>query len=696
LAYPDWRFKVAQANRMTAKVPVPTTRYQAYWLWVMCLIGLDYFSTLGYQPSIAFQAAGRLAPLATVVVVLVTLLAALPVYWHLSAWSPNGQGSIGMLERLVHGWKGKTLILILMGFAGTNFVFTRTFSAADAAVHLVQNPNRHWQTILESMSAAGAGARPMMDHPVWQKLVDLWDKQMVATVVLLVLGFFFWAVFRHGFTRQVIQLSVVVVGVYLILNIVVIGSGLNYLATHLDLLQNWYADVWAGRWQLADDGSRAAPSWWMMAGVCLLLFPKMALGLSGFEMSMIVMPLVKGDSMDIPTNPAGRIRNTRKLMLTATLIMSAYLLSSSLVTSVLIPPSAFATDGLAADRALAYVAHGGALVNGDGADQINPLFGQHFGTLYDISTVVILCLAGAAVTICLRDLIPPYLQRLGMELQWAKAIGVILYVFNIVKVAVTIMFRANVNAQRGAYSTSVLILMASASVAGVIDRYRAGNMRTLSGRGPWPYFLIAGLFLATAIDIMIARPEGFQIPLWSIVVIVIVSMVSRAIRTTELRFQGFQFVDEQSRFLWESMEYLEFPVLVPHRPGRRSLEIKEQEIRRRHRLTPDVPIVFIESVLGDPSEFYQLPLMEVMQEEGRFTIRISRCTSIAHAIAAVALELSKVGKPPEIHFGWSDENPVVANLNFVLFGQGNVPWMVRELIRKAECRPEKQPRIVIG
>jgi hypothetical protein len=141
---------------------------------------------------------------------------------------------------------------------------------------------------------------------------------------------------------------------------------------------------------------------------------------------------------------------------------------------------------------------------------------------------------------------------------------------------------------------------------------------------------------------------------------------------------------------------LEFPILVPHRPGRHSLVAKEEMIRRRHRLSADVPLVFIEVLLGDASEFYQSPLLEVIQEDERFIIRIRRCASVAHVLAAAALELSKTGKPPEIHFGWSNETPIAANLSFLLFGQGNVPWMVRDLIRKAEPYEERRPPVVIG
>ena len=642
----------------------PSTRvfepphHQSFWLWVMCLTGVDYFSTLGYQPSIAFEAVGLLAPLATIVLIGVTLGCALPVYSRVAEESPLGHGSISMLERLLHGWTAKFLVLILLGFAATDFVITQTLSAADAAEHLIHNP-------------FFSDAPPIL------------QSQMFLTMALLVM---LGAMFLRGF-KEVIAVAVVIVGFYLLLNIIVIGSGLSYLIFHPSWVTSWYQSVLAGDWHMEHGGPKGG----LFAAIaaCLIYFPKLALGLSGFETGVAVMPLVRGDHHDDPHHPLGRIRNTKKLLATAAIIMSFMLMGSSIVTAMLIHPRALVTEGLAANRALAYVAHG------DTVAYVNPMFGEIFGTIYDLSTVSILWFAGASAMSGLLNLVPRYLPRFGMAPRWAEAVRGLVILFTIINLVVTWIFDASVVKQGGAYATGVLVLMTSGGVAVVIDDWRKRTGRWFQ-RLHWGYFAATLIFLYTTIAIVIEKPDGIKIAGAFVLAVLVFSIISRTRRSTELRFEKFEFVDETSRFLWDALRHLEFPVLVPHRPGHHTIAEKDEKIRRVHRLGPKTPIVFVEATVGDPSEFHHNPMIEVTEEDERFVLRLTRCASVAHAVATVALELSKTGKPPEIHFGWSGESPLAANLSFLLFGEGNEPWLVRELILKAERDPDKQPRVIIG
>jgi hypothetical protein len=107
--------------------------------------------------------------------------------------------------------------------------------------------------------------------------------------------------------------------------------------------------------------------------------------------------------------------------------------------------------------------------------------------------------------------------------------------------------------------------------------------------------------------------------------------------------------------------------------------------------------LFVQASLGDPSEFYQQPLLEIDEEQGLEVVRVSKCVSISHVLAALCLALCRPGgRPPEVIFGWSNERPLAANLNFLLLGEGNIPWMVKELVRHAVPDVRNQPRILIG
>jgi hypothetical protein len=680
---------------MTRAHPPTSPHIQAPWVAVLCVVALDYLSTLGYQPSLAFRAGGLLAPLATVVVVLVTLLAALPVYLYVAGQSPHGGGATALLERLVPGWRGKLLILIVLGFIATDFIFTRTFSAAAAAEHLVHNPQPEWQGLLDRVAYTGTEWGKSFDHPAAVWLAAHSNKRLAVTLVLLLASSALGLAFFRGFSRGMLRLVVVVVAVFLLLNAVVIGSGLAYLASHPEVVTEWWHRVWAGDWQQPGAPHRPPQDAWSLAAACFAMFPKLALGLSGFELTMIVMPVVRGRPGDDPRRPVGRIRDTRKLLVAAALLGSIALLASAFVTSLLVPPAAFAPDGDATHRALAYLAHGESLATGGPATNLNPLFGPWFGSLYDCSAVTILCLAGMSVSIGLRDLVPPYLHRLGMELDWSLRLGALLFGFTVVKLLVTVYFQADLDSQRDAYATAVLALLTAAALACALQRRHSV---TATGRHPVPFMFGAfavGFAIASIITVW-GRPAGLSIASMFIVLIVASSMVSRGLRSTELRFQGFEYVNDESQFLWQSLRTMDFPVLVPHCPGRHCLAEKEAAIRARHRLPPEMPVVFVEVTLGDASGFYHLPLLEVTQEDGRFVIRIERCASVAHVLAAVALELSKESIPPELHFGWSHESPLTANLHFVLFGHGNVPWMVQYLLSRAEPDASRRPRVVIG
>lgn len=671
--------------------------YRTAWPWVLCVIGLDYLSTLAYQPSVAFGAAGRLAPLVTVLVAGVTLFLALPIYLYIAGRSPHGGGTTALLERSIPGWIGKFLLLVLLAFGAVDLVFTRTFSAAAAAEHITQCPDPDWQRGLNQVTLAGDQWRQELSPGVRKWTDGIWNRQTVVSLIVLFIGTLTGLIFFNGYTPRFIRLAVATVVVYLALTLLIVGSAGVYLARHPELVEHWWADVWSGNWRLPGRG-RPMSSWWDLLVACLPLFPTVALGLSGFELTLMAMPMVRGGKDDGPTHSRAQIRNTRWLLTTAALSMSIYLLASTLITTVLIPPGAQLIEGQARYRALAYLAHGGALADGQSATVLSPAFGLLFGVIYDVSTVAILAMAGLSFAMTLSSWIPPYLQRLGMQFNWAVRLGGLVWLFTALKFVVTVYFGADVDAHRAAYLTGVLALFAFAALAACADVWhKRKHLRWRRLFRVPPLFAFAFvIFALSAAWVAIDRPIGAVFAGAFVLLVFGVSLTTRAWRSTEFRFHGFDFADRTTELEWERLKASDFPILAPLRSGHRSLKEKEIEIRMRHRIPGTLPIVFVQAELADPSDFHHRPLLTMVHEDGRVIVRLTRCCSIAHAIAAAALELSSLGAVPEVHFGWSNENPLTANVNFVLFGHGNVPWMVYTLIRRADVPEERKPRVVIA
>jgi len=629
----------------------------------MCLTGVDYFSTLGYQPGIAFVAAGFLSPIATLLVVLLTLFGALPIYSWVAKESPHGEGSIAMLEALLSRWKGKLFVLVLLGFVATDFVITITLSAADATAHILENP-----FVRNSL--------PFLNHPI-----------LVTATLLALLA----AVFLKGF-REAIGIAVWLVAIYLLLNLVIVSYGLFQIATHPELLANWKNAVFDTRL-----GSLTGPV--AIVALSFLVFPKLALGLSGFETGVAVMPLVKKPN---------RIASTRKLLTTAALIMSFMLISSSLVTSLLIPPQEFcprmdcagprahetpefcscsteqtaaggtSEAGKANGRALAYFAH--------------RELGEVFGTIYDLSTILILWFAGASAMAGLLNIVPRYLPRYGMAPEWARATRPLVLVFAAICFAVTWIFKADVDAQGGAYATGVLVLMSSAAIAVSLSARHRGS------RWQWPFWTISAVFAYTTVANVFERPDGIKIASTFIFAIIAASFISRAMRSTEIRIDKIELDAAAKAFLDEVDAEGEIRIVTNRRETGDITEyrFKEHEKRVDNHIPSSDPVLFYEIEPGDSSEFKGRLFIRGVDVEGYKVLR-TQAPAVPNAIAGFLLYLrDKTGKIPHVYFGWSEGNPLIYLARYILFGEGDTAPVTREILRQAEPDPEMRPNVHVG
>jgi hypothetical protein len=614
----------------------PQRRHHPWWQ-VMCLTGVDYFSTLGYQPGIAALAAGVLSPVATLVLVLVTLLGALPVYRRVAVDSPHGEGSIAMLVRLLTYWQGKLFVLVLLGFAATDFIITITLSAADATAHIDENP--FWPDSLKG-------------------------HQVVLTLVLVAL---LGAVFLKGFT-EAIGIAVGLVGVYLALNAVVIVDALWRVATHPSAVGDWTQAL-----------TRQHGSPLLMVGVALLVFPKLALGLSGFETGVAVMPHVQGADDDTEDRPTGRIRGARRLLTTAALVMSVFLVTSSIVTTVLIPAEAFRPGGPANGRALAYLAHEN--------------LGGVFGTVYDLSTIAILWFAGASAMAGLLNLVPRYLPRYGMAPAWARAVRPLVLVFTAVAFLITVLFDASVDAQGGAYATGVLVLITSAAVAVTLSaRHRRQHALTVA------FGVISVVFLYTTVANVLERPDGVKIAACFIAGIMLVSLLSRLGRAFELRVDTVELDRTAQRFVTDSARR-RIRLIAHETTTRDEAEYRDKlaQIRADNEFPADGDVIFVEVTVTDPSDFETELHVHGEVLHDRYRVLTLASSSVPNALAALLLHIrDRTNRRPHIYFEWTEGNPAGNLLRYLTFGQGEIAPVTREILRRHEPDRARRPHVHTG
>jgi hypothetical protein len=270
----------------------------------------------------------------------------------------------------------------------------------------------------------------------------------------------------------------------------------------------------------------------------------------------------------------------------------------------------------------------------------------------------------------------------------------VVIVYTVICIIITIIFNADVNAQAGAYATGILAMMVSGSFAVTVSAWRKKQ------RGATIGFTVLTLVLVYALaENVIEKPDGITISFGFIIGIVVISLVSRVSRTTELRVDEIKFDDQARRFITETIAHDDRITLIANRRqagDKAEYDEKENEQRGMNPVPGTADVIFLEIDIVDPSAFSDVLCVRGVEIDGHRVLRAS-APAAPNAIAAILLALrDSTGVIPHAHFEWSEGNPLGHLFRYLILGRGDTPPVVREIIRSAEADPSRRPRVHVG